>query len=69
MLDLLIGIFMMTGTQFTQLDDGRVAISTDEAERLRSTTEFQSVIDEGIATESVVITSGIDPASTSDDKE
>jgi hypothetical protein len=69
MLDLLIGIFMMTGTQFTQLDNGRVAISTIDADKLKSATEFQSIIDEGMAAEDVVIINETDPSSTSINKE
>jgi len=68
MLDLLIGIFMTVGVQYTQLDDGRIAISANDAERLQSSS-FQQIFDEGRACESVVITESVDPTRAADNKE
>jgi hypothetical protein len=69
MLELLIGTFMAVGIQFTQLDDRRVAISSKDAEILRTSTEFQMIIDEGVAADEIVVTDSIDPTSDSSQHE
>jgi hypothetical protein len=70
MLELLIGTLMTVGIQFTQLDDGKVAISFKDAETLRSSSsEYQMIIDEGIASQDVIVTEAVDPSSDSSQRE
>ena len=69
MLDLLIAIFITTGTQFTQINDGKLAISIDSAERLKSSSDFQRVIDDAIDANDVIVMDDIDPITATDDKE
>jgi len=65
MLDLLIGIFMTVGVQYTQLDDGKIAISASDAVRLEGSLEFQRNLDI-LPLEAIVIADEVDPNSSSD---
>ena len=70
MLDLLISILMMLGIQFTQTGTGQIAISSKDADTLKSSEEFQKSASEGnVSYEDIVILDDIDPSLSSDSHE
>ena len=64
MLELLISIMMTLGISFTTTDNGQIKISDQDSIKLESSELFQKTQFNG-SIDDVVITSGIDPSSTS----
>lgn len=64
MLELLISIMMTLGISFTTTDNGQIKISDQDSLKLESSELFQKTQFNG-SIDDVVITSGIDPSSTS----
>ena len=68
MLELIISILMSLGIQFTQLEGGKIAISSSDADRLKSSEKIQNA-DGTLSLDEVVVVTGIDPSSESANKE